>query len=70
MPIFSYICRDCNEKFDLFVGVGKNSEECVCKKCGSKNIEKTFSSFGIGSFSGKATGDSDSSCPTGTCPFS
>ena len=67
MPIYSYICRDCRERFDLFVGIGGKDEKSVCKKCGSKNIEKIFSSFGVGSSSDK---NGDSSCPTGTCPLS
>lgn len=70
MPIYSYICNDCKEKFDLFMGIGGQNEKLVCKKCGSKNIEKTFSSFGVGSSSSKDNVKSDSSCPTGTCPFS
>ena len=69
MPIYSFICEDCKEKFDLYVGIGREKEKSVCKRCGSKNIKRTYSSFGVGSSSGNNTG-SDESCPTGTCPFS
>ena len=65
MPIYTYICNDCKEKSDLLVGVGGKDEKLICKKCGSKNIERTYSSFGVGSSSSK-----DASCPTGTCPYS
>ena len=68
MPIYSYVCRDCGEKFDLFIGIGGKNDELICKKCGSKNIQKTFSSFSLGSSSSKNS-ESDNSCPTGTCPF-
>ncbi len=68
MPIFSYICKDCGEKFDLFIRIGGKDEKLICKKCGSKNIQKTFSSFSLGSSSSKGS-KSDSSCPTGTCQF-
>jgi putative FmdB family regulatory protein len=66
MPIYSYICKDCGEKFDLFIRSGGKGEKLICKKCGSKNIQKTFSSFSMGSSSSKDSGY-DSSCPTGTC---
>jgi putative FmdB family regulatory protein len=68
MPIYSYICKDCGEKFDLFIRVGGKDEKLICKKCGSKNIQKAFSSFSFGS-SSKKDSKSDSSCPTGTCQF-
>ena len=69
MPIYSYICNDCKEKSDLFMGVGGKDEKLICKRCGSKNIERTYSSFGVGSSSSKKNMGSDASCPTGTCPF-
>ena len=66
MPIYTFICKDCGEKFDLLIGVTSDKVESRCVKCGSKKIEKVFSSFSVGSSEGK----SDSyggSCPTGTC---
>ena len=68
MPIFSYICKDCGEKFDLLVGVVSDKEEMKCKKCGSRNVEKTLSAFSVGA-SGSGSTSSSSSCPTGTCPL-
>lgn len=66
MPIFSYICEDCTAKFDLLERSSNKGEKKVCKKCGSKNIKKTFAAFGVSISAGKS---SNSSCPTGTCPF-
>ncbi|MDP8216827.1 MAG: zinc ribbon domain-containing protein [Candidatus Kaelpia imicola] len=66
MPIYTYLCKECGEKFDLLVGVISKKVELKCKKCSSKKIEKIFSAFSVGSYSSK----SDSfggSCPTGTC---
>ena len=68
MPIYTYICEDCGEKFDLLVGVNQEKTELVCKKCGSKKIKKVLSSFSVGSSQSGASGSS--SCPTGTCPLS
>lgn len=64
MPIYSYLCKDCDEKFDLLVGVTAEKEELKCKKCGSKKIVREISGFSVGKSS-----SSDSSCPTGTCPL-
>ena len=66
MPIYSYICKNCGEKFDLLVGVTSEKAELKCKKCGSKKIEKTFSSFSVGGSEGKSS-SSGEICPTGTC---
>ena len=67
MPIYTYICKNCGEKFDLLVGVTSEKVELKCKKCNSKKIEKTLGSFSVGHSGGKS-GFSGSSCPTGTCP--
>jgi len=64
MPIYTYECKDCSEKFDLLIGVTSEKTELKCRKCNSKNIQKTISSFSVGNKSGL----SGSSCSTGTCP--
>ncbi|MBN1472104.1 MAG: zinc ribbon domain-containing protein [Syntrophaceae bacterium] len=65
MPIYSYVCNDCGEKFDLLIGVTSEKPELKCKKCGSKHVEKVFGVFGIKN----SSGTSSSACPTGTCPI-
>ena len=62
MPVYTYICEDCGEKFDLLVGMTSEKTELKCSKCNSKNIKKTFSSFSV-----KSSNSSGPSCPTGTC---
>lgn len=69
MPVYSYICKECGTKFDLLIGVTSKDEEKICKKCGSKNIEKSIASFGVGVSSDKSNSStSGPSCPTGICP--
>ena len=68
MPVFTYVCKECGENFDLLVGVTSEKVEPKCKKCGSKNIEKTLSSFSVGNAKGTASSPG-LSCPTGTCPI-
>lgn len=69
MPIYSYICNDCKEKFDLFLQGSVENDKLVCIKCRGKNIQRIFSSFGIGSKSNFDSDNQQSNCPTGTCPF-
>ncbi len=69
MPVYSYICEECGENFDLLVGVTSEKTGLKCRKCESKNIKRVLSSFGIGN-SKHGTGSSGPACPTGTCPTS
>ncbi len=62
MPIYSYECKDCGEKFDMLVGVGTGGEELKCKKCNSKRVQKVPTTFSF-----TINGGSSGSCPTGTC---
>ena len=64
MPIFEYRCNKCGQKMEFLEKSGSRSKH-VCKKCGSSNMQKLFSSFAVGQ-SNKAGG----SCPTGTCGLS
>jgi len=66
MPIYSYRCKDCGAEFELLVGITQSSKKPKCKKCGSKNLKRLFSSFGV-RMGSSSTGSS--SCPTGTCPI-
>lgn len=66
MPIYSYICKDCGEKFDLLIGVTAEKEELKCKKCGSKKIDRKISGFSVGRSSNSG---SDSICSADTCPM-
>lgn len=70
MPIYTYICKDCGEQFDLLIGITSEKVELKCKKCDSSNIDKTFAPFGINVSSGSNNlSSSGPSCPTGTCPL-
>jgi len=53
MPIFEYVCLDCENRFETLVL--NSREEVVCPACGSKRLEKAmscFSSVGGGSSAG------------------
>ena len=63
MPIYTYICKDCNKKFDMLVGVTLEKKELKCEKCNSTNIQRILSSFSVGG----SNSSKSPSCPTGTC---
>ncbi|OEG71308.1 hypothetical protein ATZ36_15200 [Candidatus Endomicrobiellum trichonymphae] len=42
MPLFEFICKKCNEKFEMLV---LGSESTECPKCKSSEVMKQFSSF-------------------------
>ena len=51
MPIFEYVCRECNHRFELLV---QGSAQAACPQCRATTLEKQFSSFGVGATGGWA----------------
>lgn len=61
MPIYSFKCKDCGAVFDFLVGVVADEEKPRCGECGSSNLEKLLTSFGV-----KHSGSNVGSCTTPT----
>jgi putative FmdB family regulatory protein len=59
MPIFEYICKDCQHHFEALV-YGK--EKAACPKCQSKKLEPQLSVFAV-----SAKGSSTPSASVGPC---
>jgi len=36
MSVYSYACKDCEERFDLFLRGSEENDKLVCTKCVSK----------------------------------
>lgn len=68
MPIYEFICRKCRNHFETLVSMGKE-KSVSCIECGSKDIEKLFSTFGIGGGSNRLSTSSEActTCSTKTC---
>ncbi|MDR1784321.1 MAG: hypothetical protein LBQ99_01080 [Endomicrobium sp.] len=71
MPLFEFICKKCNEKFEVLVF---NKEKIICPKCKNNEVTKQFSSFSsISSFSCTSANFCPSAisnkhkCPSGCC---
>ncbi len=45
MPLFEFICDDCGTRFEELV---MGEREIGCPKCGSGDVRKQFSTFGMG----------------------
>jgi putative FmdB family regulatory protein len=43
MPIYEYLCLDCNKPFSFLVGVVADSGEPCCTRCGGKKLHKLIS---------------------------
>jgi len=67
MPIYSYRCKDCQNTFDLLIGVTSDQAELKCEKCGSANIEKTMGSFSVRMGLATIPSGSGGSCSSGGC---
>jgi putative FmdB family regulatory protein len=61
MPIFEYICKDCQHQFEALV-YGK--EKAACPKCQSKKLEPQLSVFAV---SAKGSASAMTTGPCGSC---
>lgn len=62
MPIFEYICEECQHEFEAIV-FGK--DKAACPKCQSKKLTPQLSVFAVSAKSG--AGPSVSASPCGSC---
>jgi len=67
MPIYEFTCEKCKERFELLVRAG--TTKAPCPACGSKQVRRRFSTFGIGGGGGasKGSGSGKSSCSRSSC---
>jgi len=63
MPIYEYLCEDCDTKFEKLV---RNGESIVCPSCGEAHLKPQLSTFSARANSRSAAGEMPS-CPGGMC---
>lgn len=63
MPIYEYQCQVCGEKFSKFVRSLSAPVQVVCPRCGSEEVKKAISLFGVGSTDSAQAGASCSCGP-------
>ena len=62
MPIFEYICQECDHKFEAIV-LGQQKPRCP--KCESKRLQQQISKFAVATDSSAQAGPSPGPC--GAC---
>ncbi|NLF02580.1 MAG: zinc ribbon domain-containing protein [Anaerolineales bacterium] len=62
MPVFEYQCKQCGERFEMFVRARSSAQPISCPNCNSTEVEKALSLFGL---KGGGVGSSDASCGSG-----
>jgi putative FmdB family regulatory protein len=46
MPVYDYICKDCQKHFEEILTLSEHDKENVkCPHCGSKNVEQEAAEF-------------------------
>jgi len=65
MPLYEYICRECEHQFEALVN---GSSKASCPKCSSGKLEQQYSAFAVGAAKGKGRfAKSAASGPCGSC---
>jgi putative FmdB family regulatory protein len=63
MPLYEYVCRDCEKRFEEFV---LGDAKPRCPECRSPRLRKLLSVFAVGS-GGAAAGPSETPGGCGSC---
>jgi putative FmdB family regulatory protein len=63
MPIFEYVCQECDHQFEAIV---QGSQKAHCPKCASKKLEQQISRFGVSGPREASVADSASAGACGT----
>ncbi|MGD9345662.1 MAG: zinc ribbon domain-containing protein [Candidatus Aminicenantes bacterium] len=67
MPIYEFSCKACGASFETLTSIG-GEKDIVCMECGSKDVQKLISSFGIGGGSSRVkTSSSCNTCSATSC---
>jgi putative FmdB family regulatory protein len=69
VPVYDYLCTECNSTYDVFHKGQEVKEDVVCPSCGSVHYKKLMSvpHVSIGPTSSGSEFPRTSSCDTGNC---
>ena len=68
MPLYEYECQKCGKLTEILQSRAESYKEAKCPECGSSEMRRKFSTFGVVIGSGKSSSTAPAaSCPTGTC---
>ena len=64
MPIFEYICQDCDHHFEAIV---LGHKKPACPKCEGRKLEQQISKFAVSGSEKSAPSDDMAASPCGAC---
>jgi putative FmdB family regulatory protein len=70
MPIYEYVCQDCQHEFDALRSMSQADAALPCTECGSEHIKRKISNFFAESGGRAVAGMSEpgcSFCSGGSC---
>lgn len=56
MPLYEYVCEQCDHSFEKLLGFSKADLPQVCPTCGSNHAHRKLSSFAVGGGGGSERG--------------
>ncbi|NMB57738.1 MAG: zinc ribbon domain-containing protein [Chloroflexi bacterium] len=62
MPLYEYICQECNNRFEKRVSFSEADDDQECPVCGSSRSKKQISLFASTNGTGSGNVSSSSSC--------
>ncbi|MCA1961818.1 MAG: hypothetical protein LDL33_13615 [Desulfomonile sp.] len=62
MPIHEFRCSNCGEVGEYLVGIGRNSDDLVCKSCGADKLERLMSAPAVSVNNQPSSRESGSTC--------
>ena len=64
MPIYEYVCMECESHFEELV---RGTEQVHCPDCNATKVSKQFSSFAVHGTTKVASGGGGGGCCGGSC---
>jgi len=64
MPIFEYVCKECNNEFEMLV---QGTNQATCPACESTQLEKKLSGFAVLGNSEPGVPCQEQDMPCATC---
>jgi putative FmdB family regulatory protein len=63
MPVYEFLCRDCDTRYDDLVGMDADLDDQACPDCASADVVKLYSPFRAKVSSGGTTVEIDGCLP-------
>jgi len=65
MPLFEFICEECQTTFEQLIRSGRSQNDVLCPTCQSKKTQKLLSGFAVSSGSSMTGSVSAANCAPG-----